>query len=599
MIFLRQIRFEIKNILKSKFIMIVGILVAVTSVLLPVLNFFLTQRANDDMVRPLPMPIRTMVREIVYSDVAYPGGRNQEPITVEGVTIQSDNPFYWQINGLMQEKDAMEIDKGRFSDSQVLDLALSMMDQEIEFYVHFAKHITKPMDYRIELAWMSIESLYDKFIYQHHDVPEDKLMEATNYRRGMDPESFKKKYIQITSEQRLAALDKLEDKLNTLFKVVENNDFPQYIDLRIKQENDNISSLKEQIAIEEENIIKNPSQEENISNIIDHLKKQITIMETSTIPILQLRLERNIIPGEDIWQNRTLSDIESSRNQLLYTEIISEEKFNQEMGLVQQYGNYHKYVSTMQAQRDELNRAILIGQRSLDANKPDMKYVIDGARSRTVQFLGYSVFVALFAILLGGWIMASEFQQGTIRLLMIRPKTRTKILMAKFLAAFAICLVIYISGSLLNLITNGICFGFSDYGYPNYTVSGEINFFAYYFPKFLACIIPIIFAFTVAFMLSVVIKNAAVSIAVPAICFIGCSILMDMFTYSKAMNWVIYTPIPFVQMSSFFVRHSAVKQIVQRGIPLSLSYGIILLLVLSAVCTIVSISVFNKSDIKN
>ena len=122
---------------------------------------------------------------------------------------------------------------------------------------------------------------------------------------------------------------------------------------------------------------------------------------------------------------------------------------------MQQYGTYQKYVNAIQSQIDELNKTILIAQNSLDANEPDMKYVPGGSRNRTVSFLDYSVFVALLAVLLGGWLMASEFQQGTIRLLLIRPKTRVKILMAKFISALLICLGIYITGSILNLVTNG------------------------------------------------------------------------------------------------------------------------------------------------
>ena len=109
-------------------------------------------------------------------------------------------------------------------------------------------------------------------------------------------------------------------------------------------------------------------------------------------------------------------------------------------------------------------------------------------------------------------------------------------------------------GSLLNLITNGILFGFSDCAYHNYTISGDINFFAYYVPKLLACTVSIILAFAVAFMLSVIIKNVAVAVAVPIACFIGCNIVMATITYSGAMNWVAYTPIPYVQISSFFLR---------------------------------------------
>ena len=321
------------------------------------------------------------------------------------------------------------------------------------------------------------------------------------------------------------------------------------------------------------------------------------MIETITIPTLQLRLERNIIPGEDTWENRALSDIEMNRNQLLYTEIISEEEFNKERHYVLQYGSYDKYVRAMQAQIDEYNNAIMIGEKSIEAGKPDMKFVPKGPRNRTIEFLRYSIFVAMFAVLLGGWSIASEFQHGTIRLLMIRPKTRTKILMAKFLAALTLSLVIYMLGSLLNLITNGILFGFSDYAYPNYTISGDINFFAYYVPKLLACTVSIIFAFAVAFMLSVIIKNVAVAVAVPIACFIGCNMVMATITYSGAMNWVAYTPIPYVQISSFFTQNTMVRYVLQRGIPLSLTYGIILLLVLSAICTFISLSIFKRRDI--
>ena len=594
--FFRQIKYEIRNILKSKFILIIGILVLVASIALPVIGLFITRPSyGGGIVRPMPI-----WKEVAMDSIGYPVGSDQEPITVDGITIQPDNPFYWQITSLTQEKEHMEMDKGRFSSSDVLDLALSVMDEEIKFYVRFAQHVTKHTDYRMDLSWLAIDSMYDKFIYEHNDIPEDKLLEAVGYRKGVDPETFKEKYIDITPEKRLAAIDEIDEKLNTLYSVVENNDFPQYIDLRIKQENDNIEDIEEQIAIQEKAIIDNPSQEEGINQYIEDLKRQIELIETSTIPTLQYRLEKNIIPGEEIWQNTALMNIENNRMDLLHNKIMTEEEFNKDIYLVHEHKTYQKYVSVMQARIDELNNEIIIAQRSLDADKPDMKYVPYGARNSTVQFLEYSIFVAMFAVLLGGWLMASEFQQGTIRLLMIRPKTRTKILMAKFLAAFVISLGIYAVGSLFNLLTNGACFGFSDFAHPNYTISGEINFFAYYLPKFLACMMPIILAFTVAFMLSVVIKNVAVSIVVPIACFIGSSILMNIFVYSsRAMNWIAYTPIPFIQMSSFFTQYSTIKQAIQRGIPLNLGYGIMMLLVLSAVCTIISIFTFKRRDITN
>ncbi len=596
--FLRQIKYEIRNILKSKFLMIIGILVLLTSIGLPVFNLVNQrqhQRPGDGIVRPMS------VDSIYYEGrKPYPPwGGGQEPIIVDDVTILPDNPFYWNVSNIKQEMESMESARDKFTSPEVLDLILELMEFEMSFYVRYARHINSYMDYRVELAYRGIESIYDKFFYERHEVNPDHLLEAGGYRRGYDPVFFKDKYINITPEARLAALDRIDETLGNLYAIAENNDFPKYIEMRIQQELDVVRSMHGQIAQHEQEIIKNPSQEEFLNQMIVELRRQILLIEESSIPILELRRDRNIIPGEDTWQNSALSDIQNSRNQLAHTNILPEEKFFQEPWLVQQHGSYAKYYQAMQMQIDELNKTIIIGQKSIDADMPDMKYVHNGARSRTIQFLSYSVFVALFAVLLGGWLMASEFQQGTIRLLMIRPKTRMKILMAKFIAAFVLSIGIYTAGSILNLITNGILFGFGDFSFPNYTIAGQLSFFAYYAPKFLACTVTIIFAFSVAFMLSVLVKNAAVSIAVPIAGFIASNMVMAAFSWRGEAGWLAYTPIPYIQISYFFIQYSPVQQLIRRGLPISLTYGILLLLALSALCTLFSVLVFNTRDITN
>lgn len=594
--FLKQIKYETFNIIKSKFLLVIGILVLLSSVAMPVISLInesrqQQQHPGDGIVRPMPFSTERKPMP------PWEGGG--EPILVDGISILPDNPFYWNISSLKQEMESIEANRVNFMTPEVVDIILDIMKAEMAFFLRFAQHVTSHMDYRVELAWRGNEQVFDKFFYENHTLNVDHLMEAATYRRGHDPEFFKSKYINITPEQRLENLDKIDDTLNNLYAIVENNDFPKFIQLRIEQERDQIRGLQEQIAQQEQEIIKNPAQEENINNWILEMRRQITMIEETRIPILHLRLERNIIPGENTWQNNALSDIENSQNQLNYISILPEDKFFKEPWLVQQYVTYPKYVQAMQQQIDDLNLTIIIGRKSIDSDQPDMKYVVNGARNRTVRFLNYSVFVALFAVLLGGWQMASEFQQGTIRLLMIRPRTRTKILMAKFVAAFLLLIGIYTVGSGLNLITNGICFGFADFAFPNYTIGGQIGFFAYYVPKFLACSITVIFAFTIAFMLSVLIKNSAVAIALPIAAFIGSNIVMSAFAWRGDANWLAYTPIPFIQLSSFFVQFSTVQQLIQRGVPINLTYGILLLLTLSALFTFFSIFIFKKRDITN
>ncbi len=605
--FIRQIKLEIRNILKSKFILIMAILIILASVAIPLIGF-LTGRSNNGggIIEPTYIPYARDGMEKVYyaSSIRYPGpiyGDRGESITIDGITIYSDNPFYWNLQSLVNEKTAYEKDKNPFSSPAALDLFLGMIDEEIQYYLVFAQHITTYQDYRMELAWRGVESLYDKFFFEHNDVDAKVLEEVAMFRKGVDPESFRRKYIDITATERLMGIDKADEEITMLRNIVVNNDFPQYIDMRIAMANTDIANLEENIAIQQKAIIENPSQEEQLNQIIEDLRRQINNIQTNTIPILEYRLAKNIIPGLNIWQNNALSDVENSRNQLTYMRIMTEEEWNNSRGYYEkdQGQTYQEYVTSMQKQIDELNKTIIIAQKSLDADQPDMKYVPEGARSRTVEFLSYGSIVALFGVLLGGWLIASEYQQGTIRLLMIRPKTRTKILLSKFLAALLVWLAVDLIGSTLNLLTNGILFGFSDFAYPNYTVAGEIGFIAYYLPKLLACILPILFAFAIAFMLSVLVKNIAISIAVPIVLYIGSIIVMNIFAYQDSMAWIAYTPLPFLQMASFFSRYSNIQYIIQRGINLNLTFGVLQLLVLSALFTGIAVYVFKKRDIVN
>lgn len=595
--FLRQIGTEFKNIFRVKFLLIFGILILAVSVALPVITVL---TANDNNRGGGPI-IYSSMRAVAMPDYGYKYyGEGNDPITVDGVTILPDNPFYWNIQSMQQQQVAM--DSSMFTEPGAIDVALELMDAQIDYYVRFAAYITTYEDYRVDLAWNGVQSVNDKYIYEKTGTVDAAAMkEGVQFLMYMEPDAFDKKYVNITAEERLAALDAADEYLNTLYAVVENNDFPKYVELRIRQEQDNIKNLEDQIEIQEKAIIENPEQEESLSQYIEELKKQIELINTNNIPILEYRLEKNIIPMTDVWQNSALTDISDSRQQLSYTTIMSEEDFNKDQYMAIQYGTYSRYVAAIQAQIDKLNNTIIIAQNCLDADKPDMKYVPDGARNITVQFLVYSVAVALFAILVGGWLMASEFQMGTIRLLMIRPKTRLKILMSKFLAGLLLCLVLYVAGVILNIVINGICFGFGDYAFPNFTVTGEIGFFGFYLPQFFACIVSIVFAYCVAYLLSVLVKNIAVAIAVPIVCFVGCVVAMNLFAYRMA-DWIAYTPIPYVQISDFFrpvtnYMMTPVQNMIQNGVPISLTYGIIMLLVLAAACVGVSMLVFKKKDI--
>lgn len=594
MSFLKQTNMEIKSILRSKFLLIIGILVLLSSIAIPVIGVLTKPDPNGNYYPGGPIIYEKSMAMPAYGGDYYNG---QEPITVDGVTILPDNPFYSNVQGLDQYDDY--IDASAFTTPEALDLVLEMTDMELDYFLRAAQAITTYEDYRINLVWDTTK-LYDKFIYEKAGTTDIAVLkEALNYRYYADPNTFDDTYVNISASERQAAIDKDDAYLNRLYEVIENNNFDEFIAISIEQQQSQIDSINKSIEIQEQTIIEHPDQEEELNRYIEDMKKQIKIIKESTIPLLQFRLEKHIVPGENTWQNSAISSIENANSQLAYSTLLSEEDYNKDPYLPQQYKSYDRYRTAIQAQIDKANNDILVAQSSLDSDEPDMTFVPEGARNQTTNFLYYSALVALFAVILGGWLMASEFQLGTIRLLMIRPKTRIKILMSKFAASLVICLGIYLAGTVLNMVTTGICFGFSDFGFPNYTASGAVGFLAYYIPKFLACSVTIIFGYCTAFMLSTVAKNIAVAIAVPAICFVMSIVGMSQIAYTEAAHWLAWTPIPFVEMSQFFTQYSPVQTMISNGVPLSLGYGIGLLLGLSVIFTVISAWVFKKKDITN
>ena len=60
--FLRQLKFEILNIIRSKFLMIIGILLLAAAIAMPVIDFAASRKKPDGAIdRPIPMPMNGSV----------------------------------------------------------------------------------------------------------------------------------------------------------------------------------------------------------------------------------------------------------------------------------------------------------------------------------------------------------------------------------------------------------------------------------------------------------------------------------------------------------------------------------------------------------
>lgn len=596
MSFFTQIRLETVNMLRSKFILIMAIIVLLASVAVPVLGLL---NNNESSTMPGGVVYAEKAGATVNNEIPdIIGGKysdEDESIEIGGVSILPENPSYWNIYNLLNERD----ESANNDTPAVAELKTGFINKLLEVYVNFAKNISSYEDYRYQLVWDVESKMCDLYCYQYEGTDATSLFLALQNHCWMSENDFNAKYITVSAQDRIEAIDKLETYFSDLSKIVVDGDFATYVAMMIDQQNNQIASLELEIATLERSIIDNPENEEDISRTIDNLKSNIANIKNNAIPIWEYRLEKNIIPYSDTWQNRALDSIVNCGDQLSYTKAVTEKEFLKSPWMINQYGTYAKYTASIEKQINDLNNKIIIARRSVDADKPDMSFVPDGARTATVNFLYYSVIVTMFAIMAGGWIIASEFQSGTIRLLLIRPRVRSKVLMSKYLAALLVCLVIYIVGCLLNLLLNGAIRGFADFANPNYTVTSTVGFIGYYIPKMLCCMLTILAGLSFAFMLSTVVKNSAVAIAVPIIIFVASYIVNAISPFTGSMNWVVYSPFPYMDMSAYFISNSAISNMIQGGMQLSAITAVCVLVAITAASLAISLAVFNKRDVTN
>ncbi|MBM7584793.1 ABC-2 type transport system permease protein [Bacillus pakistanensis] len=129
----------------------------------------------------------------------------------------------------------------------------------------------------------------------------------------------------------------------------------------------------------------------------------------------------------------------------------------------------------------------------------------------------FVTFAGLFTIIVAASIVASEFTWGTIKLLLIRPISRTKILLSKYLTVllFGITLLVILFG--FSTLLGFILFGGGENVPHLVYVDGQVeekNLVTYLINTYLLKSIDIIMMATMAFMISAVFRSSSLAIGI-------------------------------------------------------------------------------------
>ena len=416
---------------------------------------------------------------------------------------------------------------------------------------------------------------------------------------GIDQSEFEA-YYELPQEEIKKEINILESKLEESKNIVVKKDYIKYLQNHINNTEKFIKERKLELEELKKQLEKDPKNEVVKENI-----KHITTMISRTQSLINIdkyRLRNKIDFEEDNWKNNTLNKIKKDVEKL-NEPMLNQDEFINNASVLNIKMNYEKYKQEYEENTKQLKNNIKINWYSLENNMPQLESVKDARSVLNNIYNVYVILAILLVIIIGSGIIATEFSKGTIRLLLIRPVSRGKILFSKLLALLMIGYGIIIGALIISIISSGILFGFKTFSIPILKLVSEkiieVNFIQYLSQNIFIVTTSFVFITSVVFMLSIITKNIAISVAVSMLIYLG-AMPATLILSGLNFNWISNTFIPYINQSLFRLMPFLTETIKsQSGIRFNPYSGGIQLIILSIVMLVISFVVFNKKDIKN
>ena len=228
-----------------------------------------------------------------------------------------------------------------------------------------------------------------------------------------------------------------------------------------------------------------------------------------------------------------------------------------------------------------------------------------GSRAELERFTVIYSIIAVVTIIIAGTIVAREFSTGSIRMLLIRPVKRWKILTAKLCTVLIFMVILTVILFITSFITTGICYGFNDFTVHDLEIhSGkvvEVPFIISMIKQCSVAMISSVFFVLFAFAISTILRSVAAAIALPIASMLGGQIVQSIF-FSMPKAWLSYTPVPYISLSKLtdsYIANGIYELNILHHMNISILNGSLMFLAISAIMMTITYIVFNKIDIKN
>ena len=370
---------------------------------------------------------------------------------------------------------------------------------------------------------------------------------------------------QYGAEKDETQVEAVNQEINDLLAKLDENDWKYFAreDLaKAEQEIEELNAQKEQT--EDKAVLENIETELNNAQ----MEKEIA----------EIRLNKDIPYGTN-YLNRAISTLQTANTNLANFKNIEELTYEQKL----------EYNSYLEDQAE--SRYILETGRDIH-NTNTLKGILENFYSQ------FGIFLIVVVVMIAGTIVSEEFNKGTIKLLLVKPYTRNKILMAKAITTLIMIIFIIVVTLVMQILIGGIIFGFGSLSEPvvaynfNTNTMEEMNIFANLGVQTLTQLPMIILLATLAFAISTLFTNSTLAITISLLGFMSASIInqlaigydLQFMKYFVTMNWdlSIYAngALPYIE-------------------GMSMTMSIIICVVYFLIMMIPTFIVFKKRNIKN
>lgn len=371
------------------------------------------------------------------------------------------------------------------------------------------------------------------------------------------------------NEQTQASIDKLEKQYSELISILDGaqgeDGWKQFALTDINDTKMEIELLKQQKEITESTLEK------------QQLDKTIKQSER-TLEALQMRIDKNIPYGNDD-MNMQLSTF------VQYGNMLDEKDPNKQMTHDEKL-EYNNILKTYELSKYALQTGNNI--QKVDDSRGILQNVYNE----------YGLFIIIMIIIIAGTIVSSEFEKGTIKLLLVKPYSRIKILLAKYIVVLLTVVVAMLAVIVIQLLLGGLFFGFDSLSIPvvQYDFNAgkliEMNNFQYLGIQSLAILPEFILIATIAFMISTLSTNSALAITISLLGYMAGGIIN---TVALSFN---------VKFLKFFISMNwELGQYLFGGLPqlesMSFGFSIITCIVYFLLFIIPTFVIFKKKNVKN